>query len=303
MIKFSVLTLFPEMFAPIRESILKRAQEAGLIQIRLINFRDYALSKHKNVDDVPYGGGPGMVLKPEPIYAAVRDILGSKESEPAQFSRTGVPQADTRVFKRKIVLLTPQGRMFNQEVAWELSQLDEIVLLCGHYEGFDERIRDLADDELSLGDFVLTGGELGAMVVMDAVSRLIPGVLGESESFQSDSHSRGILEYPQYTRPPEFEGKPVPEVLLSGHHANIEKWRRQEALRRTFRRRPDLFSKLEFVASDHQLLEELAAELPELGEWRWKWEHLRPREKKHRSRRQSSLNHSSSSSTSVREDS
>lgn len=290
MIKFSVLTLFPEMFAPIQESILKRAQEAGLIQIRLVNFRDYALSKHKNVDDVPYGGGPGMVLKPEPIYAAVRDIIGSKESGHAQSSHEAYVSQDSQVSqsRRNIVLLTPQGRLFNQSVAWELSQLDEIVLICGHYEGFDERIRDLADDELSIGDFVLTGGELGAMVVIDAVSRLVPGVLGESESFQGDSHSQGFLEYPQYTRPPEFEGKRVPEVLLSGHHAKIERWRRQEALRRTFKRRPDLFSKLEFLASDYQLLEELVAELPELGEWRWKWEHLRPPEKKRRSLREDS---------------
>ncbi|MHB1407119.1 MAG: tRNA (guanosine(37)-N1)-methyltransferase TrmD [Desulfitobacteriaceae bacterium] len=269
MIKFTVLTLFPEMFAPIQESILKRAQAADLIQIKLVNFRDYAVSKHKNVDDVPYGGGPGMVLKPEPIYAAVRDLTGLQELRQTQSGR-------------KIVLLTPQGRLFNQSLAWELSALDEIVLICGHYEGFDERIRDLADEEVSIGDFVLTGGELGAMVVMDAVSRLIPGVLGESGSCADDSHSQGVLEYPQYTRPPEFEGKPVPEVLVSGHHGNIERWRRKEALRRTFTRRLDLIPALEFLPDDYPLLEELAAEIPEIGAWRGKWEHLRPPKKKRR---------------------
>lgn len=279
MIKFTVLTLFPEMFAPIQESILKRAQAADLIQIKLVNFRDYAVSKHKNVDDVPYGGGPGMVLKPEPIYAAVRDLPRPQEhQEPQKLRELRQTQSG-----RKIVLLTPQGRLFNQSLAWEFSQLDEIVLICGHYEGFDERIRDLADEEVSIGDFVLTGGELGAMVVIDAVSRLVPGVLGESGSCADDSHSQGVLEYPQYTRPPEFEGKPVPEVLLSGHHANIERWRRKEALRRTFTRRPDLIPALEFLPGDYPLLEELTAEIPEIGAWRGKWEHLRPPKKKRRS--------------------
>lgn len=263
MIKFTVLTLFPEMFAPVRESILKRAQDQDLIQVELINFRNYALTKHKNVDDVPYGGGAGMVLKPEPLFAAVRDL----------------PSAHG---KRRIILLSPQGQVFNQELAKSWSQADELVFLCGHYEGFDERIRPLADEEVSLGDFVLTGGELAAMVMIDAVARLVPGVLGETASFEEDSHSAGLLEYPQYTRPPEFEGMKVPEVLLSGHHARIESWRRKESLRRTFLKRPDLMEKFKFVQEDYQLLEELAQEHPEIRKWGARWEQLKPKPKRRR---------------------
>lgn len=260
MLKFTVLTLFPEMFAPINESILKRAQAANLIQVNLINFRDYATSKHKNVDDVPYGGGAGMVLKPEPIFAAIRALPAVQG-------------------QRRIILLTPQGEVFKQSKAREWSQLDELVFICGHYEGFDERIRVLADEEASLGDFVLTGGELAAMVMMDAVARLIPGVLGEKASAEEDSHSQGLLEYPQYTRPPVFEGMGVPEVLLSGHHLRIAQWRRKEALRRTYLKRPDLFAKLRFQTGDYPLLEELLQEYPELGAERYRWESLRPKDK------------------------
>ncbi|SHN72131.1 tRNA (guanosine(37)-N1)-methyltransferase TrmD [Desulfitobacterium chlororespirans] len=263
MMKFTVLTLFPEMFAPVHESILKRAQAAQLIEVGLINFRDYAASKHKNVDDVPYGGGAGMVLKPEPLFAALRDL----------------PPSGGR---RRIVLLSPQGEVFQQQKAKEWSWLDELVFICGHYEGFDERIRRLADEEVSLGDFVLTGGELAAMVMMDAVARLLPGVLGEKASAEEDSHSGGLLEYPQYTRPPVFEGMEVPDVLLSGHHRRIERWRRKEALRRTFLKRPDLFAKVEFQAGDFNLLEELIQEHPELAQERLRWEHLRPKPKKRR---------------------
>ncbi|HVJ47897.1 tRNA (guanosine(37)-N1)-methyltransferase TrmD [Desulfitobacterium sp.] len=263
MIKFTVLTLFPEMFAPVQESILKRAQANELINIELIDFRDYAVSKHKNVDDVPYGGGAGMVLKPEPLYAAVRDL----------------PSAQGQ---RRIILLTPQGQVFNQERAKDWSHADELVFLCGHYEGFDERIRYLADEEVSLGDFVLTGGELAAMVMIDAVARLIPGVLGERASSEEDSHSAGLLEYPQYTRPPVFEEMEVPEVLLSGHHARIESWRRKESLRRTFLKRPDLIRNMEFLPDDYPLLEELAKEHPEIKEERLRWEHLKPKPKRNR---------------------
>jgi tRNA (guanine37-N1)-methyltransferase len=263
MIKFTVLTLFPEMFVPVQESILKRAQEANLMELQLINFRDYALSKHKNVDDVPYGGGAGMVLKPEPLFAAVRDLP---------------PASGTR----RIVLMSPQGQRFHHQKAKEWSQMDELVFICGHYEGFDERIRSLVDEEASLGDFVLTGGELAAMVMMDAVARLVPGVLGESASAEEDSHSAGLLEYPQYTRPSEFEGMKVPEVLLSGHHARIEAWRRKESLRRTFLKRPDLIEKVEFLESDYPLLEELSEEHPEILPWRVKWEHLKPKPKRRR---------------------
>lgn len=253
------------MFAPVHESILKRAQAAKLIELQLVNFRDYALSKHKNVDDVPYGGGAGMVLKPEPIYAAIRNL-------PVTHG------------KRRVVLLSPQGEVFHQQKAKEWSQLEELVFICGHYEGFDERIRTLVDEEASLGDFVLTGGELAAMVMMDAVARLLPGVLGEQASFEEDSHSEGLLEYPQYTRPPIFEGMKVPDILLSGHHRNIEVWRRKESLRRTFLKRPDLFKLVEFQAGDYVLLEELSQDHPELGLERFRWEYLKPLPKRRKKR-------------------
>ncbi|ADY56590.1 tRNA (Guanine37-N(1)-) methyltransferase [Syntrophobotulus glycolicus DSM 8271] len=258
---FTVLTIFPEMFAPLRESILKRAGEAGHISVRLVNFREYAVSKHKNVDDVPFGGGSGMVLKPEPIYAAVRDL----------------PPAEGR---RKILLMTPQGKLFNQEMGKKLARADELVILCGHYEGYDERIRSLADEEISIGDYVLTGGELAAMVIIDAVSRHLPGVLGKADSSVDDSLTEGLLEYPQYTRPPDFEGMRVPDILLSGHHANIQRWRRKEAIRRTFLRRPDLSLTAKFCSADYELLEELAGETEAIAEARPKWEHLKPPSKK-----------------------
>ncbi|TGE32780.1 tRNA (guanosine(37)-N1)-methyltransferase TrmD [Desulfosporosinus sp. Sb-LF] len=261
--QITVLTLFPEMFAPLQESILKRAQEVGLLQIRLVNFRDYATSKHKNVDDVPYGGGAGMLLKPEPIFAALRDL----------------PQPCAG---RKVILMSPQGQVFRQEKAQQWSAQSELVFICGHYEGFDERIRELADEEASLGDYVLTGGELAAMVMIDAVARLIPGVLGEGSSAEEDSHSIGLLEYPQYTRPANFEEKQVPEVLLSGHHAMIKRWRRKESLRRTFLRRPDMIEKVTFEAADYPLLEELCLEHCEIAQWRAKWEHLFPQPKRRR---------------------
>ena len=263
MITITVLTLFPEMFVPLQESILKRAQEAGLMEIRLINFRDYATNKHKNVDDVPYGGGAGMLLKPEPIFGAIRNL----------------PMTSG---KRRVILMSPQGRVFHQDKAKQWSVHEELVFICGHYEGFDERIRELADEEISLGDYVLTGGELAAMVMIDAVARLIPGVLGEEASAEEDSHSIGLLEYPQYTRPAEFEGQKVPEVLLSGHHAQIKRWRRKESLRRTFLRRPDLISKIAFEADDYPLLEELMLEHEEIVPWQGKWQHLCPPPKRQR---------------------
>jgi tRNA (guanine37-N1)-methyltransferase len=263
MIQITVLTLFPEMFAPVQESILKRAQEAGLLQIRLVNFRDYATSKHKNVDDVPYGGGAGMLLKPEPIFAAIRDL----------------PQSSGR---RRIILMSPQGQIFHQEKAKLWSKQEELVFICGHYEGFDERIRELADEEISLGDYVLTGGELAAMVMIDAVARLVPGVLGEELSAEEDSHATALLEYPQYTRPADFEGRQVPDVLLSGHHAMIKRWRRKESLRRTFMRRPDLFRAITFGPEDYPLLEELSLENLEIAPWKVLWEHLCPQPKRRR---------------------
>jgi tRNA (guanine37-N1)-methyltransferase len=237
---FDIFTLFPGMFeGPFTESILKRAQERGLLSIDLHNIRDATTDKHHVVDDYPYGGGVGMVMKPEPIFSAVESI------------HHGGP----------IILLTPQGRPFNQEIARSLAQEPRITLICGHYEGFDERIRQhLATDELSIGDYVLTGGELAAMVVVDAVSRLIPGVLS-SGSTEEESHSAPLLEYPQYTRPPEFRGWRVPDILLSGHHEQVARWRRKESLRRTRTRRPDLFAHLDLSSKlDKKLLQELDEE-------------------------------------------
>ena len=232
-----IFTLFPGMFqGPLTESILKRAQDKGLLSIALHNIRDATTDKHHIVDDYPYGGGAGMVMKPDPIFAAIEPVY------------QGGP----------IILLTPQGRLFSQQIAAELAQQPRLTLLCGHYEGVDERvIEHLVTDELSIGDYVLTGGELAAMVVVDAVARLIPGVVA-GESIQEESHSGGLLEYPHYTRPPEFRGWPIPDVLLSGHHEQIARWRRKELLRRTRQRRPDLFAKLDLSSKlDKKLLEEL----------------------------------------------
>ena len=219
--KIDVLTLFPAMFAgPLDESIIKRARDAGLLDLKIHQLRDYTHDRHKTVDDRPFGGGPGMLLKPEPIFEAVEAIA----------------RETTRV-----ILLSPAGRPFSQAIARELSEQPDLLLVTGHYEGFDERIREqLADDELSIGDYVLTNGALPAMVVIDAVTRLLPGVLGDDESSRDESFSHGLLEYPQYTRPAEFRGMKAPDVLVSGNHAEIEKWRREQAKQRTQERRPDL---------------------------------------------------------------
>ncbi len=246
-LQFDVFTLLPEVcVAYTRESILKRAQEAGLVTVQIHNIRDYAEGKHLTTDDLPYGGGGGMVMKPEPVFAAVEAVLGGG---PEPGTRPAVP----------IILLTPQGRVFTQAVAQELARRERIALICGRYEGFDERIREhLATDEISIGDYVLTGGELAALVVVDAVSRLLPGVLGDPTGALDDSHASGLLEYPHYTRPPEFRGWKVPEILLSGHHARIEQWRREEALRRTYLRRPDMLATADLSEVDRQFIADLA---------------------------------------------
>jgi tRNA (guanine37-N1)-methyltransferase len=231
--RIDVITLFPEMFeGPLRESILGRARDRGLLQLALHDLRDYATDRHRVVDDAPYGGGAGMVLKPEPIAAAVTDLRGDDGH---------------------VVLLTPQGQVFDQSLAGQLAALTHLVLVCGRYEGVDERVRKFVDRELSIGDYVLTGGELAAMVVIDAVARLIPGVI-EAASLERESHTAGLLEYPQYTRPAEFAGMRVPDVLLSGDHAAIARWREAEARRRTLERRPDLLRvapSLEDLAADY----------------------------------------------------
>ena len=216
-----MLTLFPAMFAgPLDESIVKRAREKSLLDLKIHNLRDWTHDRHKTVDDKPFGGGPGMLLKVEPLFEAIESL--SRETT-------------------KVILLSPSGRKFSQEIARELSQEKDLLLVCGSYEGFDERVREaLADDELSIGDYVLTNGALPAMVVIDAVARLLPGVLGDDESSHDESFSTGLLEHPQYTRPAEFRGMKVPDVLLSGNHAEIEKWRREQAKLRTEKQRPDL---------------------------------------------------------------
>jgi tRNA (guanine37-N1)-methyltransferase len=231
-----ILTIFPEMFqGPLSSSILKRAQEQGLVEFQILNFREFATDRHRTVDDTPYGGGSGMLLRPEPIYHCLQ-------------------QAKAQAPAAQVILLTPQGERFTQKIAAELAQTEQLIFICGHYEGFDERIRAWADRELSIGDYVLTGGEPAAIVISDALVRLIPGVLGAGDSAEDDSFQDGLLEYPQYTRPIEFDGVGVPEVLLSGHHAQIERWRRQQSLLRTARRRPELLKEAHLTAADREFL-------------------------------------------------
>lgn len=242
--RIDVLTLFPRLFdGPFGSGIFQRAIDNGLVSINRHDIRDYTHDKHRTADDYTYGGGAGMVLKPEPIFEAVEavraDIGDGAEASP-------------------VILLTPQGRLFNQAIAAELSQHNNLIFICGHYEGTDERVREhLATDEISIGDYVLTGGELPAMVVIDAVIRLLPGVLGSEESTVEESHSGGLLEYPQYTRPAEYRGWKVPEVLLSGNHAQIARWRREQIIKRTMERRPELLDKVDLGKEDKQTVERL----------------------------------------------
>lgn len=237
--RIHILTLFPNMLSgPFSESIIKRAVDRGLVEIVLYNIRDYTSDRHHVVDDYPYGGGQGMVLKPEPIFAAVESIKNESE----------VP----------VILLTPQGRLFNQMVAEELAGYGEMILMCGHYEGVDERVREhLVTDEISIGDYVLSGGELAAMVIVDAVVRQLPGALGAEEAVREDSHSSGLLEYPQYTRPRVFQGWEVPQVLLSGNHAEIASWRREQSIIRTLSRRPDLLERADLSREERMVSERM----------------------------------------------
>jgi len=238
MIHFDIFTLFPEMFAgAFDESMLKRARAANLAEFSLHNIRDYTTDKHHVTDDTPFAGGGGMVMKPEPVFAAVESVLRDELRR--------VP----------IVLLSPQGRVFSQTIARELAEHPRLALICGHYEGVDERVRaHLATDEISIGDYVLTGGEIAAMVIVDAVTRLIPGVLGDPAAPSKDSHANGLLEGPQYTKPAEYRGWKVPEILLSGNHAEIAKWRRREALRRTFESRPELLERVDLSEEEKEFL-------------------------------------------------
>jgi tRNA (guanine37-N1)-methyltransferase len=233
---FDILTLFPEMFpSPLEGSIIGKARQEGKIAVNLINIRDYAEGKHRVTDDYPYGGGRGMVMKPEPL---IKGITALRSEHPEAW----------------VVLMTPQGNPLRQEMVKRLAARPRLALVCGRYEGVDERVRAFVDEEISLGDYVLTGGELAALVVVDAVARLIPGVLGDQGSSEEDSFSQGLLEYPQYTRPREYEGSEVPEVLLSGDHQTIEQWRRREALRRTWERRPELLDEARLSPEDREFL-------------------------------------------------
>jgi len=245
-VKLDVLTTFPEMFAPVLSaSVLKRAQESGVIAVAVHDLRQWTTDRHHTTDDHPFGGGPGMVMKPDPFFAAVEALRCAREAG----------------CREEVVLLCPQGERFEQSVARELAGKDHLILLCGHYEGVDERVREhLATRTLSIGDYVLTGGELPAMVVVDAVARLLPGALGAEDGAKMDSFTDGLLEYPQYTRPAEFRGWKVPEVLLSGHHEHVRRWRRKESLRRTRKLRPDLLEKAKLTDEDRDLLAEVADE-------------------------------------------
>jgi tRNA (guanine37-N1)-methyltransferase len=246
--QFDVFTLFPEVFQPyLQTSILQRAAAGGLLEVNLHNIRSWSTDKHHTTDDAPYGGGGGMVMKPEPVFSAIETILGSPPACP-------------------LILLTPQGRTFNQKIAQELSREPHLALLCGHYEGIDERIRlHLVTDEISIGDYVLTGGELPALCLIDAVTRLLPGALGDPDGASDDSHASGLLEYPHYTRPLDFRSWRVPDVLLSGNHAEIARWRRQRALLRTWLRRPDLLERADLGQADRRFLAELEEKESEKG--------------------------------------
>ena len=236
--RVDIVTIFPEAFTPLQVSMIGRARERGLLDVHIWDLRDFTTDRHRQVDDAPYGGGAGMVMKPEPFFAAV-DAIRAEAGEPAH-----------------IILTSPQGARLTHALAEEMAGKNHLVLLCGHYEGIDERVREgLATDEISIGDYVLTGGELPAMVIVDAVARFVPGVVGDAASVEADSFAEGLLDYPHYTRPPEFRGMTVPEVLLSGHHEAIRRWRRTQRLRRTLRRRPDLLKHEALSDEDRRLLD------------------------------------------------
>ena len=246
--KVDVLTLFPEMFqGPITESLLKKAQQKGLLSFNILNLRDFTSDKHKTADDTPYGGGAGMVMKAEPIFSALSRVK-SQES-PLDFAGG-----------RRVVLMCPAGERLSQEKVKALAKIEHLIIICGHYEGVDERVKEMVDEEISIGDYVLTGGEIPAMVLVDAIARQIPGVVKEEESVKKDSFYEGLLDYPSYTKPEDIDGRLVPKVLLSGHHAQIERWRRKESLKKTLEGRPDLLAKAELDEDDKKLLGEILLE-------------------------------------------
>lgn len=241
--KISILTLFPDMFTGVfQQSILKNAQEKNLVEYELVNYREYTKDRHNRVDDYPYGGGGGMVLTPQPVFDAVQAVKqqGSNENPP------------------RVILLCPQGKRYTQKKAEELAKEEHLILICGHYEGYDERIREhVVTEEISIGDYVLTGGEIGAMVIADSVTRLLPGALGNETSAVTDSYSTGLLEHPHYTRPADYQGMKVPDVLLSGHHEKIDRWRREQSLKRTYERRPELLENIDLTKEDTEFIKKL----------------------------------------------
>ncbi|WP_078595555.1 tRNA (guanosine(37)-N1)-methyltransferase TrmD [Evansella clarkii] len=241
--KISILTLFPDMFTGVfQQSILKNAQEKNLVEYELVNYREYTKDRHNRVDDYPYGGGGGMVLTPQPVFDAVQAVKqqGSDAKTP------------------RVILLCPQGKRYTQKKAEELAKEEHLILICGHYEGYDERIREhVVTEEISIGDYVLTGGEIGAMVIADSVTRLLPGALGNETSAVTDSYSTGLLEHPHYTRPADYQGMKVPDVLLSGHHEKIDRWRREQSLKRTYERRPELLENIDLTKEDTEFIKKL----------------------------------------------
>ena len=250
--QFDVLTLFPEMFDILNESIIGRAKEKGLINVNLINIRDFSKNKHKKVDDTPYGGGAGMVIQPDVVYDAYKSVIKNND-------KSGL---DEKSKKTKVIYMSPQGKKLDQQKVEELSKQEHLILLCGHYEGIDQRVLDtIVDEEISIGDYVLTGGELPAMVLIDSVSRYVEGVLKDGSTTE-ESFSQGLLEYPQYTRPEVFEEQQVPEVLLSGNHQMIDKWRREQSLKRTLEKRPDLLEKVDLSDEDKKILEKIKNDVP-----------------------------------------
>lgn len=250
--QFDVLTLFPEMFDILNESIIGRAKEKGLINVNLINIRDFSKNKHKKVDDTPYGGGAGMVIQPDVVYDAYKSVIKNND-------KSGL---DEKSKKTKVIYMSPQGKKLDQQKVEELSKQEHLILLCGHYEGIDQRVLDtIVDEEISIGDYVLTGGELPAMVLIDSVSRYVEGVL-KDDSTTEESFSQGLLEYPQYTRPEVFEEQQVPEVLRSGNHQMIDKWRKEQSLKRTLEKRPDLLEKVDLSDEDKKILEKIKNDVP-----------------------------------------
>lgn len=250
--QFDVLTLFPEMFDILNESIIGRAKEKGLINVNLINIRDFSKNKHKKVDDTPYGGGAGMVIQPDVVYDAYKSVIKNND-------KSGL---DEKFKKTRVIYMSPQGKKLDQQKVEELSKQEHLILLCGHYEGIDQRVLDtIVDEEISIGDYVLTGGELPAMVLIDSVSRYVEGVLKDGSTTE-ESFSQGLLEYPQYTRPEVFEEQQVPEVLRSGNHQMIDKWRREQSLKRTLEKRPDLLEKVNLSDEDKKILEKIKNDVP-----------------------------------------